>query len=100
MKTGFVTAAIALAVWLPGAIEAAPAKSPRPQTLLSTSSPILKFSGDGNWIAWTTRDPHCALRLQLMSLRTMKRVQIHGRGDSISCGNYGSLALAGSRALW
>src|SRR3954452_6108436 len=100
MRVGFVAVAIGLAAWLPGSIGAASANSPRAQTLLSTSSPILKFSGDGNWIAWTTRDPHCALRLQLMSLRTMKRVQIHGRGDSISCGSYGSLALAGSRALW
>src|SRR4051812_48647678 len=100
MRVGFVAVAIGLAAWLPGSIGAASANSPRAQTLLSTSSPILKFSGDGNWIAWTTRDPHCALRLQLMSLRTMKRVQIHGRGDSISCGSYGNLALAGSRALW
>src|SRR3954471_18068351 len=100
MRVGFVAVAIGLAAWLPGSIGAAPAKSPRPQALLTTSSPILKFSGDGNWIAWTIHDRHCALGLQLMSLRTKKRVQIHGRGDSFSCGNYGSLAVAGSRALW
>src|SRR3954471_14997596 len=100
MRVGFVAVAIGLAAWLPGSLGATPAKTPRPQTLLTTSTPILKFAGDGNWIAWTTRDRHCALRLQLMSLRTLKRVQIHGRGDSISCGSYGSLALAGSRALW
>jgi TolB protein len=100
MRALFLTGVVAFAVSLPGSIGAAPAKAPQPHTLLTTSTQILKFAGDGNWIAWSVRDPRCALRLQLLSLRTHQRVQIHGRGDSFSCGNYGDLVLAGDRALW
>src|SRR3954469_4786265 len=100
MKGVLVVAMAGLAAWLPGSLEAAPAKSSRPSTLLTTSSHILKFAGDGGWIAWTARDPHCALHLRLMSLRTGKQVAVRGRGDPYSCGTYGRLALAGSHAVW
>src|SRR3954470_556629 len=100
MKGVLVVAMAGLAAWGRGPLEAAPAKSPRPRTLLTPSSQILKFAGDGGWIAWTARDPHCALHLRLMSLRTGKQVAVRGRGDPYSCGTYGGLALAGTHAVW
>jgi Tol biopolymer transport system component len=100
MRAPFLVGAAVLAACLPGSIGAAPAKMPRPQTLLITSTRILKFAGDGDWIAWTAHNPHCALNLRLYSLRTHRHVDVHGRGDGISCGAYGQLALADSRAIW
>jgi Tol biopolymer transport system component len=100
MRRLLLTGVVALAVLLPGSTGAAPAKTPQPHTLLTTSTQILKFAGDGDLIAWTARNPHCALNLRLYSLRTHRRVDVHGRGDGISCGAYGQLALAHTRAIW
>ena len=82
---------------------AAPAPQVRlaqPRTLASTHSPIKQFAQDGNWVAWTTVGKICTARMHVLSLRTHRLVEIRQSGYSVTCGDYGDLALAGDRLMW
>jgi len=78
---------------------AAHRSAPRPQTLLTTASPITQFAQDGNWLGWTTARRNCGRRLHLLSLHSRRETRIEEPNSSVGCGD-GPLAVAGGRAAW
>src|SRR5690242_1465845 len=80
---------------------AASARSVTPTTVLTTKARITRFAQDGRWIAWTTEQRGCDLRLHIRSLASGKTAAANVP-PPFNCidGETDGLALAGDRALW